>query len=177
MPPQGPSTIPELHICQHCLGSLGAMTQHIIGGHKDHAPTPSLLNLVHPVAIEELPWWLYTEEQENLHWRAKWLSMCMCICACVFMCMCICACMCMCMCACVHVCMCTCANVLLKCCLCAWCMILLHVLCLGMCIYTSCMCACAAVLLCLCMLHVHLYIQIICSIYTHVQSHIWKRHN
>ena len=45
-------------------------------------------------------------------------------------------------------------------------------LCLGMCIYTSCMCACAAVLLCLCMLHVHLHIQVICSIYTCVITHM-----
>ena len=48
-------------------------------------------------------------------------------------------------------------------------------LCLGMCIYTSCMCACAAVLLCLCMLHVHLYIQVICSIYTHMCNHTHEK--
>ena len=47
-------------------------------------------------------------------------------------------------------------------------------LCLGMCIYTSCMCACAAVLLCLCMLHVHLYIQVICSS-THMCNHTHEK--
>ena len=66
------------------------------------------------------------------HEGTQYISVCVCMCACVYLCMCVC------MRACVHVCMCACAYVCVHVCMCAYAYVCMYICtCASMCIHSS----------------------------------------